>query len=124
MPKRDPDLFRKLLLSLEKQDFNGVATYNMNINAAEVGDYSDDMILYHLRQLVQEEMLDKGSLTASGSLVLRGLTPKAHDFLEATRDDGVWAQVKGKIANAAGGATISVLTALGTEYLKQKLGLT
>jgi hypothetical protein len=113
------ELIRRILLEIEAND------------QLEILDVSDDVIAHHVL-LINEEQLLKGLVAAeqlNGPPILQQtmayvrLTSKGHDFLNAIRDEGVWKKTKEKITEVGGGISLSLVTALATQYLKEKLGL-
>lgn len=120
--KRDMDLIRKILLHVEKCD---------NLQFAIVG-YEEQCIAYHVRLLVEAELLHAVALTClDGKIVLQecghtGLTWAGHEFLEASRDDGLWAKAK-QATSSTGGIVLdvlkSILIGLSTEAAKKAAGL-
>ncbi len=121
MTKRDPEIIRALLLQIEADaDLNGISRCRLSLS---LDGTNEEQVLYHLRQLVLDGYIDEGELTQSGDFVLRGLSPKAHDFLDATRDESIWKAVKKKVQEVGGGATIDTMKAVAVDYLKTQLGV-
>jgi len=117
--KRDMDLIRRILLEIESND------------QLEIPEASEELIARHVL-LLNEEQLIKGLVAAeqlNGQPVLQQtmaytrLTSKGHDFLDAIRDEGVWKKTREKITEVGGGISLSLVTALATQFLKEKLGL-
>mgnify|MGYP002078383599 FL=1 len=89
--------------------------------------WSDEQVGYH-GYLIIEEGFAKGTFTdgfqsPSPEGRLRVLTPKGHDFLDATRDQGVWDETKRAALKLGGTLTIGMMLELAKTYLRLKLGL-
>lgn len=116
--KRDMNLIRDILLRIEEHD------------DVEV-DCADDKLAFHLlilqeedfvRGIVVQEALNGPPMVQQTMSYVR-LTAAGHDFLDTIRDEAVWQKTQAKVSTVGGGVAISVLTAIATEFLKQKLGL-
>jgi DNA-binding PadR family transcriptional regulator len=117
---RDPELLRIILLMIDANPkLNGYALWRVPLYQLDV---DENTILYNARQLVQASLID-GQMTGSGELLVRGLTPSGHDFLEAARNEGVWTKVKSVVAEKGGGATLDILKALLIDAAKAQFGL-
>jgi hypothetical protein len=117
--KRDMDLIRKMLLTIEA-DEHGFAP------EIQIPDYTQEEIGYHAILLKEAGLAIVSDLTSFGSSSPIGkvvrLTWAGHEFLDAARENQIWNQAKDKI-NQIGGATIQIWIALLTELIKKKLGL-
>lgn len=49
------------------------------------------------------------------------ITSAGHDFLEATRDAGIWAKTKEVVAREGGSATLDILKELATGLLRKQI---
>ena len=113
--KRDNDTFRKILLELEaKEDWRVLHARTLAPSAEE------NRFDYHLQLLC-----DAGFMAKISESAFR-MTNQGHDYLDAIRDDAVWAKTKSGAA-AVGGMTLGMLKDLAVAYLKQetaaKLGI-
>ncbi|MEM9780156.1 MAG: DUF2513 domain-containing protein [Pseudomonadota bacterium] len=108
--KRDSDLLRELLLRYESDE---KAIFISRIT--DGSDLKEKSEHYHILLLA-----DKGLVAAVGQSTFR-LTSQGHDFIEATRDGGIWNKTKSVVAETGGNATIEVLKALAIGFLKQKI---
>jgi hypothetical protein len=102
--KRDMDLIREILLSVEKSPEEGIENFT-------IVSFSREQIIYHIR-LLQDAELIEGKLVGSGNagIVWYGIsrmTWAGHDFLDACRDEGRWGQAK-EIFNKLNGVTFDV----------------
>src|SRR5262245_43464068 len=90
--KRDMDLIRTILLEMEQNQ-------NPRGGSVQVRGYSEDQIAYHLKLLKEAGLIDAidvSSTTGIGFIPI-SITWRGHDFLESTRNEGVWQKVKAEI---------------------------
>lgn len=117
--KRDMDLIRKLLLTVEGQE-HGFAS------DIEIEGYTQEEIGYHAFLLDEAGLVVATKLTSHGSpspcARIHRLTWQGHEFIDAARDNRIWSQAKDAIGKI-GGASLPVWTALLTEYIKKNLGI-
>lgn len=120
--ERDLDLVRTLLLRVEAGP-----PFDFDVEAR-----SEDEVLYHLALLVDADYLDgvvsrhishDDEVTNISDVIVRGLTWRGHDLLDAIRNDSVWEAVKESVGEAVGTTSLSVVKTLAIEYTKKKLGL-
>lgn len=124
--KRDVELFRKILLSIEESD--QIGTWE---------DYSvdQDTFVGHVF-LIEEagliegiEIEDNPGPGESPNFYYMGwlrLTNAGHEFLNAVRDPTIWEKAKDTLKEAGrdvGTVTLSVLTALLIDIARKSLGL-
>ena len=106
--RRDLDLVRTLMLALEANDrLNGRGI--LIASARELfpeQQETDDILAYHLMQIIDEGWLDGEYIEVSGDFIVRRLTADGHDFVDATRQPTIWDQAKSAIR--AGGSESSV----------------
>jgi hypothetical protein len=119
--KRDMDLIRNILLTVESDEHGFVPHKQIEIDG-----YTQEKIQYH-SFLLGEAGLAEVSVTShhqseSPSANIIRLTWQGHEFLDSARDREIWNQVKDAIGKV-GGASIQIWIVLLTEYLKKKLGI-
>jgi hypothetical protein len=108
--KRDDDLLRALLLEFEGQaDWLILVRNHLNMSA------EDRVRQYHVHLLS-----DAGMVTAVGSSTYR-MTNAGHDYLDAIRQDGIWAKTKQAVAETGGTATLEIMKSLAIGFLKTKI---
>lgn len=118
--KRDMDLIRSILLSIEAND-------KVDVDFGDEGRLAQHIILMNEDELVRgiiAQEVKRGKPRVVQTMSYVRLTSRGHDLLDAIRDDEVWKKTQQDVAKVGGGVTLAILTALATEYLKQKLGLT
>lgn len=109
--QRDDELIRSLMLDAEAS-----ADWRVTeMGAIEIDpDPESDKRAYHLILLC-----DAGLFAREGRAIFR-LTSAGHDWLDAVRDDTIWTKTK-DAAGKVGGASLGIMGAIATGYVKQKL---
>jgi len=103
--KRDMDLARSILLALEESNSNqGWVDIKIEGHAPEEVWYH--IMLLHEAGLIKA--LDVGSFGRDEWKAER-LTWAGHEFLESSRNEGIWKRAKKIVAEKAGGLTFEVL---------------
>ncbi|MDP2738979.1 MAG: DUF2513 domain-containing protein [Pseudorhodobacter sp.] len=109
--KRDDDYIRDLLLKYE-----GEEDWLLFMPGETLGSGEDEWKeRYHALLL-----MDQGLLATVGKGTMR-LTSQGHDFLEAVRDEGIWSRTKDAVRDTGGSATLEIVKALATGFLKKKI---
>ena len=105
--KRDMDLCRKILLSVEARE-STVSPIEVELEGYTVG-----QIGYHAKLLADQGLLEGEDFTGAGVSTHcygpRCLTYKGHDFLETARDDTRWKKAKAEIVEKGLPATVDVM---------------
>ena len=104
--KRDMDLVRSILLQVESADGS------IEPGQLDFMGHSQAEVYYHI-ELMQQRGLVDASLNRdwSGSVIhasVDGLTWDGQDFLDAMRDDRVWARAKRAVKESVGSTTFDV----------------
>jgi len=118
--KRDLDLVRAILKDVEN------APAGKTIIQPTLEGYGDKDIGEHVWLLADAGLIDaEVTRTMRGpyTILIRRLTWRGHDFIDAAKNDSVWNQVKGKILKHVGGVTFDVLLELLKAETRLKLGL-
>jgi hypothetical protein len=119
--KRDMDLVRKILLAMEENPdgfFNGIPA---------IKGYSADQVGYHVYLMLQAGLVEGSDVTPCGRqspvAIPSCLTWQGHEFLDACRNERVWAKAKEKLKLIGGDAPIEVIKVLLIELTKKQLGM-
>jgi DNA-binding Lrp family transcriptional regulator len=121
--KRDMDLVREILMEIEK---GGPST----LGEVHIEGYSSEEVSYHVRL-----MGEAGLIEASGTQINAGpnaspdaieweqvrLTWAGHEFLDASRNDTMWAKAKDKVLSTTGTLTLDALKMALGALIKQAL---
>ena len=113
------DLVRRILLTIEVAE----ARYEK----VNVPGYSDAVVNYHL-DLLFEARLANGEMQwmnrGRGVPVVRGLTWEGHDFLDAIRNESIWAKTKDFVKERGlQSIPVELIKSLATDFVKQQLGV-
>ena len=114
--RRDMDLCRDILLSLQDAPF-GPGAIKVEINGK-----TEEEISYHLMLLDQAGLLDAKDLSKSTQNMkwrANFLTWDGHEFLEASRNQGIWDQTKKVFADKSVGISFEILKTLLIESGKK-----
>lgn len=118
---RDMDLVRELLISIEQ------LSPGTHLFDVPPGDADPAVAYEHVRLLINAGYVDGKAIgimgTNVGQLLISGLTWEGHDFVEAVKNDTVWSKTKAAINAQGGNATVEIVKALATAFLKAQFGL-
>ena len=117
--KRDMDLIRQILLTLENAE-----EFETPLNLTVDG-YDENEIVYHVYLLDQAGLIKAFDFSNDTFPDWRAshLTWSGHEFLAAAKDDTRWKKAKALITKHGGTATFEIVKTLLTESLKvQYLG--
>lgn len=122
--KRDLDLARSILLRVESAE----GPLSLDDFASEV--YTVPQVAYHLGLMEDQGLIDATFVRewsgASVKATVSGLTWAGADYLDAVRDDRVWAKVQGAVKSAGAftfGAVKEVAVAVAVASAKASLGI-
>jgi hypothetical protein len=119
--KRDLDLVRKILFTVENSDTDGLERDSLRLEG-----YDDQVVARHV-QLLDEAgyIIASYSEPDHGGVVLHKInrvTWKGHEFLDAARNDTIWQRVKDGLRAKAVTVPLEALTSLLVEATKKWLG--
>ena len=114
--KRHMDLVRQILIKIEQHDDIHP------LRSIKIDGYSQNHVEGHVYLLYRAGFFEGDFRSVQGSArpcvyVISGLTWMGHDFLDAVRNDSVWARVKGKLAQVGGDAPLEVIKALAVKVV-------
>lgn len=118
--KRDVELIRKILFTVEKHDHPWMYFEIDKMRALEGYDWVN--ISYHVMILNEAGLLiarEHGFISGREVWQPYRLTWEGHELLDAMRSDDGWGKAQ-KAMKQAGGFTIDVLKSLLVDYLKQE----
>jgi len=108
--KRDADYLRELLLEFERQDDWLIVDFHTLSPAPELRKRG-----HHI-----ELLCDAGFMVQVSDSGYR-LTNQGHDYLQAIRDEGIWAEAKRAVAATGGSATLEMVKNIALGFLKKKI---
>jgi hypothetical protein len=114
---RDMDLARKILLAVES-DPNADGVYGVRLS---IPGYSKRVISYHVRLLAEDGLIDALDCSSDDvqDWVPRRLTSRGHDFVENSRDEGIWAAAKQYVIEKLGTVSFAALQVVLAESVKR-----
>lgn len=109
--KRDMELVRKILLTIEAEtpnDFGGIT---------KIEGYDDTVAGHHVKWLEGGGFIEAALSQHSDGIswVAIDLTWKGHEFLENARNDTVWKRVVGQIRDKGGSLSLAVIESMLTK---------
>ncbi|HEX2836595.1 MAG TPA: DUF2513 domain-containing protein [Phycisphaerales bacterium] len=116
--KRDMDLVRRILLTVE-------ATSERPTGVFSLPDVSDEVVAYHIEIMHGRGLLDAedwGSNDTVGWYV-SGMTWEGQEFLDAIRNDTVWNRVKERFKSEGVGFAIELIMAFAIQEGARRLGV-
>lgn len=119
--KRDIDLARQLLFDIESRGPDcsltslrqGIATGDYTRERTPVE--PNDRIRYHLRQLIDAELVKEIDRTSAGVPCVR-LTHKGHELVELSRCENRWQDAKACVFEATGGVSLAAVQTVLTKW--------
>ena len=114
--KRDMDLCRQILLEIEARKSGE------SIEMLQTGASGNDVI-EHLQLLQDAGLIAARVDRHSRDYSIQRLTWEGHEFLQAARDDGVWAEAKERIGSAWRSVTFSLLKEVLEHGVRNALNL-
>lgn len=115
--KRDMDLIRKILLEIEAHP-----EPNRLIKLA-IKDYNREQLSYHVKLLAEASLIEAKNVSSTTNFEWNPicLTWEGHEFLEASRDEGMWEKAKSLIIRKGGTLSFEVLKQTLIEFTKGKV---
>jgi hypothetical protein len=110
---RDVELFRQILIEIEKQP------PGMREHTIEIPGRSAEEVYEHARLTQDAGLIEAIFHKAMPTFVVRRLTNDGHDFLAAARQETIWAEAKATVRNSIGTITIAALKTVLTELVQR-----
>lgn len=118
--KRDLELVRGLLVEFENLGLNEV----QEAKQIELPPWTTDEITYNCWVMWQSDLIegiDCSSMSSGRNMLVRGLRPAGHDYLDAVRSETVWNKVKARAAEEGVSMSIEVAKALAISVIAAML---
>ena len=109
--KRDLDLARQLLLDIEDRG----ADCSLSVLRSGPDHNLQEKIRYHLRLLIDANLLQEVDRTSSGVPCVR-LTHDGHELLELSRSESRWAEAKAICRDRIGGLSLTLIRKVLLQY--------
>jgi hypothetical protein len=116
--KRDMELVRKILLETEEASNNPIEWIVLNIEG-----YEPEFVSYHVKMMAQADLIEAEDLTTIGSFEWqpKSLRWEGHEFLDAVRNETVWAKTKEIVKSKGGSVGFEVLKELAMQIFKSSM---
>lgn len=107
--KRDINLLRAILLQVEQEgNPEEPLIHSLSIEGQE-----QPLVNEHVKLLIEAGYLDGELKFSTNNRILltaiRGLTPRAYDFLDNIRNDGLWNKILERISATTGTASLPII---------------
>jgi hypothetical protein len=110
---RDVELFRQILIAIEKQPAG------MRAHAIEIPGHSAEEIYEHALLTQDAGLIEATFHKSMPHFVVRRLTNEGRDFLEAARQETLWAEAKMTVRKNIGTITIAGSRRYSMNWFKQ-----
>lgn len=114
--KRDMDVCREILLEIEARK-PGESIEMLQTVAP------GDNLIEHLHLLEDAGLIEARVDRRFRDYSIQGLTWKGHEFIQAARDDSVWAKAKKRVGSAWDSVTFPLLMKVLEDVTRKALGL-
>ncbi|USG61460.1 DUF2513 domain-containing protein [Sneathiella marina] len=122
--KRDIEVVRSILLAIENDDdINGSYAFLYTENEPIIDEIEPQVAFYHLWLCVNGGLVEPHGDYGPGHIMVKGLTWDGHEFLDAVRNETVWAKVKNEGKAKGYELTIEIARNLATKFLNASFGL-
>lgn len=122
-----PDCVRDILLTVEEHSGVNRAISLPQPSFERLQRYSDEEVIYHVRQCDLSGLLYKVQPFGSNHYLIQDLTPNGHEFLENVREQSVWNKAKEK-AVSVGSFSLTTLVQIAAGIIQaaisSKIGIT
>jgi len=115
--QREMDLLRSILLELERQN------YDSGWAEISIPGRSEVEISYHVRLLADAELIEAIDLSNMDGICWRPrrMTYQGHEFLDAARNETLWAKAKDTVISTTGTLTVEALKITLAALIKKGL---
>lgn len=104
--KRDMDLLRRMLIALEALDGDGLG----ELDGVDPAHFAEHAQLLVEAGLVEAQIVRSNRVPADAYLTR--ITFAGHDFVDAAKNDGLWAKVKSKVITSGSAFTFDLIKEL------------
>jgi hypothetical protein len=123
--KRDLEKVRELLFSIEENDYvSGLSWYVRDpwwktpSSENDGREVLSDVDQHHLLIMEQAELV---RLQPFHCFIYASLTWEGHDYLDAVREEGIWASTKSALTESGGSAAIELVKSIATAFARKKI---
>jgi len=123
--KLNPDCIRDILLAIE-EDCSFRSTFQFPGNNNRLSSYSEDEVLYHIKQCELSDLVYKVTWFIGGSCCVKDLAPSGHQFLADIRSENIWSKTKitaAKVGSSSLNTLVSIASSIVAGLVKGQLGI-
>ena len=121
--KRDLELIRHILLTLEASDYS----HRVYIENFVTDEYSLETISYHINLLLDCNYIDATPIPIVRCHYIQfnvhRITSQGHDYLDSIRDDTIWKQTKEKIGNITSSVSLDIVKTVAQKIILGLIGI-
>lgn len=115
--KLNPDCIRDILMYVESEtNLTTAISIGPGYIPDELSKYSEDSVVYHIKQAELSGLLIVSSWYLSGDCTILYLTPEGHEFLANIREDNNWNKTK-DIAKSIGSNSLDTLKQISASVI-------
>lgn len=115
--KRNFDLVRDILLKVEAE----VDPEEPLLNSLSLENYEQALTNEHIKLMIESGLLEGECKFSTNNRILltsiRGLTPRAYDFLDNVRNDSIWKKIKDHVQSTVGSASFEVIEKFAAQII-------
>jgi hypothetical protein len=116
------DLVRQILLKVEGAEEEELTQHPLAIEGHDLATVARHVEIMQDAGLVDANVMRADGVPPYAARVFR-LTWAGHDFLEATRNDTIWAKTRQFIKDKGGGASFEIIKAVAVKYAATHFGV-
>ena len=125
--KLNPDCIRDILLYVEENTtYRKACSIHPSFCNEIFPNYTSDEVMYHVNQCEMSGYFAKTSSDLDGNITISCLSPIGHQFIDNTRNENVWNDVK-QVSETIGSKSLSALSQIAsgviTTLIEHQLGL-
>ena len=115
--KRDFDLVREILLQVEA----AVNPEEPLIHSLSIDNYDQAIVNEHVKLLIDYGLIEGECKFSTNNRILltaiRGLTPRAYDFLDNIRNDSIWRKIQNHVSSTVGTASLDIIEKFASQII-------
>lgn len=115
--KRDFDLVREILLAVEA----AVDPEEPLIHSLSIDNYDQAIVNEHVKLLIEYGLIEGECKFSTNNRILltaiRGLTPRAYDFLDNIRNDSIWRKIQNHVSSTVGTASLDIIEKFASQII-------
>lgn len=117
--KRDLDLIREILLSIEESD------RALAVSEIRIPEYTAEEIVFHVELLSDAEYIEisRPKYLSRPCHVVQRLTMKGCDYLDSIRDELVWKDTRSAVLRAVGSAPLEIIKDVALAFIRDRMNL-